>query len=85
MPTVATPHPFEIPNHRNPRPFVGFLCILYAGDRWHSGCDTNNSDDAYWSAVDSARRAMQLTVAVEHDFDPSVYAATVQMFRVSEA
>ena len=76
--------PFTVPDIRNPRPFSGFVCILYAGDRFHSGCDSNSPEDAYWNAVDSARRAMQLTVAVEKDFDPCVWAGTVQMFGVQE-
>ena len=78
-------HPFEIPDHRKPKKFAGFVCVLYAGERYFSGCDTNSADDAYWSAVYNARRSMQVDVAVDKSLDPSVWAETVQMYRVKES
>lgn len=82
MQAILTAHPFVIPNVQLPKQFSGFLCVLFAGERYHCGLDTNSSEDAFWDAVRSARLSMADACAVDKSLDPSVHPASVMVFRV---
>lgn len=81
MPTLA-PYPFEIPDTRRPRKVRGYVCVAFAGEKMYSGCDTNDSEDAYWNMVDAARRDMVTAAAVDDSFDPSIDRPTVRMYQI---
>lgn len=80
--TALTPIPFEIPDSRRPRKVRGFVCIAFAGEKMYSGCDSNDSEDAYWNMVDCARRDMVTSVTVDKDFDPAIDRPTVRMYQI---
>ena len=48
----------------------------------YSGCDSNDSEDAYWNMVDCARRDMVTSVTVDKDFDPAIDRPTVRMYAI---
>lgn len=81
MPTLI-PHPFEIPDSRRPRKVRGYVCVAFAGEKMYSGCDSNDSEDAYWNMVDCARRDMVTSVTVDKDFDPAIDRPTVRMYAI---
>jgi hypothetical protein len=76
-------HPFEVPmSGELPPLFTGFLCVGFAGGKWWTGCDTNDSLDAYQNMVDNARCAMIPAATVDSKFDPSFIVHTVRVYRV---
>ena len=75
---------FEIPNVKMPKRFTGFLCVLFAGEKFHSGCDVNSDEDAYWDAVRSARLSMIDACAVDKSVDPAAHVGSVLMFFVQD-
>ena len=74
--------PFEIPDSRRPRKVRGFVCVAFAGEKMYAGCDSNDSEDAYWNMVDCARRDMVTSVTVDKDFDPAIDRPTVRMYQI---
>ena len=74
--------PFTIPDTQMPKQFSGFVCVVFAGERVHAGCDANSADDAYWDAVRSARLSMADACAVDKSIDPRAHAGSVLMFQV---
>ena len=80
--TKLEPHPFEIPDCRRPRKVRGYVCVAFAGEKMYSGCDANDSEDAYWNLVDAARREMVTAVTVDKDFDPAIDRSTVRMYAI---
>ena len=75
---------FTIPDVKMPKRFTGFLCVLFAGEKFHSGCDVNSDEDAYWDAVRSARLSMIDACAVDKSVDPSPHAGSVLMLSVRD-
>ena len=76
------PHPFEIPDTRRPRKVRGYVCVAFAGEKMYTGCDANDSEDAYWNLVEAARRDMVTAVTVDKDFDPAIDRSTVRMYQI---